>query len=559
MASLFTVPPESIGALGPCDAAVLVAALVRADAAVSGMSCTEIDIPVSVAAVDGGGVDGIARGAPRQSRRGLVKKGTTAYHIRSGSLAPGGGIGDMLFTRTGAIRERIRSCIEEDGALTVFLTGWDDADSTDVEMSGRLQQALASRSESCAHARIDVWGRSRIASAMEKFPGLALGMGDRASAWISNHAEWSSLADMSHTFMSGSAENKFILDMRERLRSGDASGPVHVHVSGEPGSGKTRLVLEATRAADIAPRIVYAGNSPDGEAVLLEILRGARGGRRAAAEAPIFVVDECDPSARASLLNVLMNNENGVHLVTIDGGPDEFAGGDDLLPVGDMADEEIKRILQYYAGGGGDAKIDRWVDHASPSPRAAHILGANLSSNPLNIFAPPCNVSAWERWIAGGGGRYSGREYDDRYTVLLWLSLFTRFGFDAPHEADAAAIAEMISMHHPDMQKWRFREVVMSLRNSRVLRGSSVLCITPRLLHDYLWLKWWERYGDECAPSAADLAMEGGGDGIASRSKRYCDMFMRMRDRPEARAIAERLLGPGGLFGRREDLRRSLN
>lgn len=363
---------------------------------------------------------------------------------------------------------------------------------------------------------------------------------------------------MSHTFMSGSAENKFILDMRERLRSGDASGPVHVRVSGEPGSGKTRLVLEATRAADIAPRIVYAGNSPAGEAVLLEILRGARGGQRTAAEAPILVVDECDPSARASLLNVLMNNENGVHLVTVDGEPDEFAGGDNLLPVGNMADEQIEGILRHHVRGKG-IEIGEWVGHARPSPRAAHIIGGNLSSNPLNIFAPPRNVSAWERWMAGGGGRHSGREYEDRYTVLLWLSLFTRFGFGAPHEADAAAIAGMISTHHPDMQKWRFREVVMSLRDSRVLQGSSVLCITPRLLHDYLWLKWWERYGDMYAPSAADLAMESGGSGIASRSKRYCDMFMRMRGRPEARAITERLLGPGGLFNRREDLRRSLN
>lgn len=367
--------------------------------------------------------------------------------------------------------------------------------------------------------------------------------------------------------MSGSAEDKFLLDMREKLRGGDASGPVHVRVSGEPGSGKTRLVLEATRTADLAPRIVYAEDPPAAEPFLREIMSGAGGGYGwAAGASPILVVDECGPDARASLWNVLMNNGEGVHLVTIHNEPDGFAKDTERLPVEDMADGQIEDILRYHVGR-KDREIGKWVGYARPSPRAAHIVGGNLSSNPLNIFAPPGNVRVWERWIAGGGGRYGGKEYEDRYTVLLWLSLFTGFGFDAPHEGDAAAIAAMIRARHPDIQEWRFREVVRALRDARVLQGHSVLYITPRLLHDYLWLKWWERYGDGDAPSAVDLAAGGGGGrgregggggGIAPRSRRYCDMFGRMRDRPEARSIVERLLGPGGLFDRREDLGRSL-
>lgn len=88
----FRVPPESVGALSPYDAVELMAGLVRADAAVSGMSGTAIDIPVDMAAADGG-AGGIAMDAPRQSLHGLVKEGATAYLIRSGRLAPGRGLG----------------------------------------------------------------------------------------------------------------------------------------------------------------------------------------------------------------------------------------------------------------------------------------------------------------------------------------------------------------------------------------------------------------------------------------------------------------------------------
>ena len=507
-------------------------------------------------AAGGGWAAGIARGAPRQSLYGLVKEGATAYMISSDRFVPGGGAADLPFARTDAAWDGMRSRVGQGGALVVLLTGWDDADCAECDMAGRLRQSLAAGSESCAHAGIDVWGRSRIAEAMEKFPSLALGMGEREGAWLRSHAEWSLLGDMSHTFVSGGAEEEFVAGLRERLRKGDASGPVHVRVSGGPGSGKTRLVLEATRAAGLAPRIVYAEDPPAGEQFLWDIMRGPGGGRWAAGAAPILVVDECDRAARASFWNMPVNNRDGVHLVTIDGEPGGLAGGAELLPVGDMADEQIEQILRHHVGGKG-IEVREWVGRASPSPRAAHIVGASLSSNPLNMFAAPPNVSVWKRWIAGGGGRLGGAEYEDRHTVLLWLSLFTGFGFDAPHEADAAAIAGMARVHHPGMQKWRFGEIVRALRDSRVVQGHSVLRITPRLLHDYLWLKWWERYGDEYAPSAADLAA-GGGSGIASRSKRYCDMFARMRDRPEARAVVERLLGHGGLFVCREDLRRSL-
>ena len=195
MGNPFHVPPESIGALGPYDAAELVASLVRADAAVSGMSSTEIDIPCNIAAADGG-VDGIARDAPRQSLYGLVKEGTTAYQIRSGRFVPSRGIADMPFTRAGGVKGRILSCIERGGTLVVLLTGWDGADRADGETAERFRQALASKSGRYAHARIDVWGRSRIAAAMEKFPVLALGMGDRTGARLRDHVEWAALADM---------------------------------------------------------------------------------------------------------------------------------------------------------------------------------------------------------------------------------------------------------------------------------------------------------------------------------------------------------------------------
>ena len=574
MSSPFRVDPAQIDSLGPSGAVDLAARLVRADAAASGISPASIDVPSNIYAPDGG-IDGTAINSPRQSLHGLVKKGTTAYQFRSGPFAPARSIPDILLARgsDGDVRPRIRSCLEDGGTLVVMLFGWDgpQGDGARRDMAGRFLDVLSSRPGTWDGAKVDVWGRNRIVSALEEFPSLALDLSGMTDARLLSHLQWSHLGDMTPTFMRGAAEDVVVGEIRSALRAG--TNHAHVRVTGEPGSGKTRLVLEALRAAGLSPRTVYAPDPAAATAAVGALRARAptstvrdRGADKSNAATPsptgpILVVDDCDLANQASIWNEVMALEDGAHLVTIYNEKGvERSGITDVEVVG-TENEQIAKIIREHTDElpdrdhpDKDAGIDEWAKYCHLSPRAAHIVGHNLVHNPDDLFRPPGNVLVWERWISSGGGS----SYEDRYTALLWLSLFTKFGMDAPHERDMEEIAQLVAVRHPEMTWQRFKRATRSLRDIKVLQGHSIVYITPRLLHDYMWIKWWEEYGPDDVPRPLWPGGPGGKGGpgetppppvgLTPLRKRFSDMLERMQARKESSRIVERLFSKGGPF-----------
>ena len=443
----------------------------------------------------------------------------------------------------------------EGGALVVPLFGWDGAARTDsLAMPDKFRRALEAKSSAYAGAKAGVRGRSMIAAAVERLPPPAVDLGGAARSGVMSHREWSGLADMSPTFRRGRAEDRAIGQIRACLRGGGCGGgpPILAAVSGEPGSGKTRIVLEATRTDGLAARVVYAENPAAAYGVLAALAR--QEGRAGA----VLVVDECGPVHQARIWNRLAGSRAGIGLVTIYNEAGIEDGETRQIAVEGAGDEQIAEIISGYAKRrSGDPEIGRWVEYCRPSPRAAHIVGRNLAYNPRDVLAPTNKVRVWERWVAGQE-EIGSEEYNDRLTVLMWLSMFTRFGFDPPHDGDAAQIALMVRERHPGMSEARFREVVRTLRATRVLQGHSVLYITPRILHDYMWLKWWERYGPGDAPreqggGGGGVGVGGGGDEdpLPPLYSRYCDMISSMGGKRGTVRAVEKLFGGEGPFRER--------
>ena len=372
-----------------------------------------------------------------------------------------------------------------------------------------------------------------------------------------SHRAWSSLADMQPAFQRGPSEEITIRQIQDCLLGGGGGrspAPIHVAVSGEPGSGKTRIVLEATRTGGLASRVAYAENPASAAAAIdsLGLERGCPG--------TVLVVDECGPMDEARIWNRLKGGGAGIDLVTIYNEAGIETEDTRQIAVEDMGDDQIAAIISGYAKeGGGGGKTDKWVEYCRPSPRAAHIVGKSLADNPRDMPKPPGSAGVWERWVAGHN-EAGGEEYRDRLTVLRWLALFTRFGFDPPHDGDAEQIARMVQGRHPGMELGRFKEIVRSLRSTKVLQGHSILYITPRILHDYMWLKWWECYGPGDAPQEPPPGGSGGRGGgvgkagherLAPLYSRYCDMLASMQGKKGAARAAERLFGRDGPFGER--------
>ena len=380
------------------------------------------------------------------------------------------------------------------------------------------------------------------ASAPDHSPAPAPGPSGAGCGGAMSHRAWSALPDMSPPFRRGRPEDRVIGDIQAcllRSSSWADPAPVHVAVSGAPGSGRTRLVLEATREKSLASRVVYA-DGPAAAAAALDGLDPQGGG-----PGTILVLDECDHRQQAGAWMRLRGNRAGIDLVTIYDEAGIEGGGTRQIVVEDMADEQIAEIISGYAkGGAGAGAIARWVEYCRPSPRAAHMVGSGLASSPGDLPRAPEDVQMWERLIGRGD---SGGERGDRLTVMLWLALFTRFGFDIPHEKDSAQVAGIIGERHPEITARRFRDIVEYLRSIRALRGGPVLHISPRVLHEHLWSRWWDVYGPDGPPrppppdggSGADAAMP-------TLHGRYADMLESLEGKKGAERAGRALLGVGG-------------
>ena len=266
----------------------------------------------------------------------------------------------------------------------------------------------------------------------------------------------------------------------------------------------------------------------------------------------IVVVDDCGRPEQADIWNRAKNFE-GIRLVTIHSEGHDVAADTVHMPVPPMADAQLRDILSAYVGAGSD--LGAWVEYCRASPRAAHIVGANLRDNPDDMLRSPSTVAVWDRYIAGQKNPPGG-ELKNRKRVLEWLSLFKTFGHGDAYGRELDCIAALVEKN-AHIPRDEFMCTVRSLRKAKVLQGTSMLYITPKLLHVYLWVEWWKNHSPGAAPSADDLA-GGGAPGSLSLLRWYLDMFRYARHSPEASKVVKEMLRPGGFLDSDRVLRSEL-
>ncbi len=263
-----------------------------------------------------------------------------------------------------------------------------------------------------------------------------------------------------------------------------------MHVRGEAGVGKTRLVLEATRTEDLRPLVIYCEGP-------LKLLQGELMSALLRDDMPVdavVIVDECDFGSQTRLWNQLQYRSPRIKLVSIYNDSEEATGKtvvQDALP---LDDGQISEIIGSYNIPQDQAR--RWAELCDGSPRVAHVVGSNLKHNPDDLLKQPDTVDLWNRYIAGSD-EPSGTAVAERRTTLEYLALFKRFGFDGALYAEAQLIAALVREDNSAITWLRFRRIVQDLRKRKILQGSATLYITPRLLHIKLWADWWDTHGGD--------------------------------------------------------------
>lgn len=318
-----------------------------------------------------------------------------------------------------------------------------------------------------------------------RFPSLALELLGRDDLRFQSFDSWKAQDDMTPELHVAPAQSEIIAHIRKTLQGSDYQ---HIRVIGEPGIGKTRLVLEALSAEDLAPLVIYSPHAEDFQRSRLfnELLR------QDLSYHAIMVIDECAEKERASIWGALKGRRH-IRLITIDHGPEDSR--DDQMLVIDcprLPEDQIMAIIASYLPQ--YTRVWHWAEARGGSPRVAHVFGENLQRNPEDLLKSPATAPMWERFVAGYE-RLDSKSARDALTVLRHAALFTRFGFDDPVSGEAQSICRLAQKVDPSMTWLRFQEVVERLRKRRILQGKKTLVIVPPALHTYLWIDYWNSYG----------------------------------------------------------------
>lgn len=489
MSQLIRVPVDTVVGLTAERAVELLTRLLNAESTYAKLNPGVITISKRLTIADGG-IDAEVN-APSDVKLPadcFFAAGLTGIQLKSGTTFKPwteSAFRDELLNSKGNLLPEVARLTERMGRYLVVCTGHDLTPQQRNDACERIASVLESVGVLDYRNLIDVLGASQLSAFAERYPGIAalLTHDPIQEAWVLD--EWDLDAHMANRFSPAPAQSEII----DLIRTGIEGNAKHIRVLGEPGLGKTRMVLEAVRAPHIAPSVLYIRHgSKFGQTSLFRQLL-----RVGWAKPLVLVLDDLSESEMSDIWRNLKIRCGAMKLVTLDHGQDQSHDDEILrLQAPHLPDDIIRGILVYRVGE--SQGIDRWVSICEGSPRVAHAVAENLHANPTDLLRPPATVPLWSRFLHGYGVQENAdsRQVD---CVAHHLALFSRFGYEDPVSDEATYIAQLIQKIDPTIGWARFQEIVQNLRSRRVLQGSRTLFFVPKALDIFLWKQFWARYG----------------------------------------------------------------
>lgn len=487
--SVFAPAPSELGKLDPKLGTKVFLNLLRCEAIANGIGPKDVVLSLNIDIKDGG-IDAKVDNSPIRSS--LLSKGSTHFQIKTGpSFKPWqpSALKKELFGKSSAspskrlLGDEIKNCLDEDGTYSLITFGHD---LLPIQHSKAVVE-LIKLFNACGYVnpKVSVFGQGQLVGELDKYPSICLDLIGLSDGGFMSITGWRSNTQMQLPLALGSEQKTCIKSIQAILQEGSFQ---HIRVIGEPGIGKTRLVLESVSADEIAPSVIYVPTGEDFQRSRLfnELLKPDRH------YSATLVIDDCDNRDRASIWSNLKGH-GGIKLITIDHGPDEThdsAMTTFACPL--LQEDQIKNILSSYLNNNAD--LHNWVDWCSGSPRVAHAVGENLKSNPKDILKSPADVPIWDRFIIGHK-EMDSREAEQHRIVLRHIALFQRFGFESPVSEEGRFVCRIVQEVDPTITWGRFQTIVQQYRNKRILQGRHTLFIVPKALHVHLWVEYWINHG----------------------------------------------------------------
>lgn len=274
-----------------------------------------------------GGVDAATRGARASD---WLPAGDTAWQFKRSRLSPQQCADEL----EGAIWAH---SFLRDGGSYVLVIGHAMPDQAIEERRRRVAEKTIELGLLAAdnRLRIRVYDANALARWASRYPSLAVSRLAGGPGFVAiDYEDWSHKAEYQTVWTADPSRDNALAALRDRLRT---KGLVEIRVQGDPGLGKTRLVLEALGDEDLRALVAYVD---DVQSVSGELIEHLIGDDRTA----ILVVDEC-PADRHIKLVQKLPTDPAIKLITI--GPNGPATTRSPIVTFDpMAPDKVEEFLQ---------------------------------------------------------------------------------------------------------------------------------------------------------------------------------------------------------------------
>lgn len=526
--TLFTVGPDHLTQLGTERSVDFFRDLLFAEAQRLALSLHLVEVPSEIHTPDGG-IDASVEATPALLESGIIFPATTKYQIKAGdySLGERDKRQELLFSG-GVLKPRIKACFDAGGTFAVVLLANDSPNAED--WMAKIREELP---DEYKEAKIKIIQQGNLVAALKPFLALSLRVNGRSGAAFFTRKEWMQHEqDMIYSLQLGEPQTKLLEQLMASLLSEDVAP---IRIIGDAGIGKTRIVFEATKDERISPLVLYTtAENLLRETSFLEMLKRPECDFHA-----ILVVDECDYDDANSVWKYARPHAGKIRLVTISNDGVAAASEDwRKWAVEGLANDQIAAILNKTYGM-PERNAERWAALCEGYPRFAHLVGQGVRDNPENLNKSPDIEQAINKMIAGRDDEGS-QNFERRKKVLMYLSLFMRFGFGGPFKKDTEVIVELMHEADPAITQTECARYIKELKDLKLIQGRYTHLITPKILHLRLWHEWWRLH-------AATFNLEQFVQRLSSElEKWFVEMFRYAAGSEQTEGLAKELMAEGG-------------
>lgn len=363
-----------------------------------------------------GGIDARCVNSPQVVGQ-LIPRASVDYQFKSGRETK---TTDLIARKDIVAKPRVLAGLQ-DGHAFVYIAAWDRGDATSEDLVASVRKQGVAVDD----GQVILVGLDSLSRLLRAFPALIakyLGAGSNLDSFL----DWSSYPALTNPFVADEPLQQRV----ESLRSTIENESSILRVTGAPGEGKTRLVLEALRSSSLEDSVLYAQQVESVDPGLISYLKRTPDVRCA------IVIDEVDDDDAERLTNRFSSHVSSDIRVVLIGLDAQGSNRPGTFRVPKPSQEVLFSAIKAIVPTLPDDEARAIASDCERSPKLAVLIASRIRENPSLVHARNFLTDGDIRSMLD---RYLPLEHE-AWRALRAVALFTRLGWTGSIESESERI-----------------------------------------------------------------------------------------------------------------------